>query len=161
MKKNYQRIQINPELLKHKAPYTAINIDDFKNGQVTCSLPKGKLLGIYFNSYVQELSAWEKIDFQYPTPDNQTKVDKPREVAFVPSHTEIIIKDTRGRMITEPVDLRDYKRNNMVDKGAKCIHLDIEHNEQITIEWRALGHDLPPCGEFIFVMEENDCSCDI
>ncbi len=155
----YNRIQVNPKLLKHKAPYTGVNLDDFNTGQVVGTLPKGKLKGIYFNDYVQNLGAWEKIDYQEPKPDLQNA--SPRNVSFIAGHNEIIIKDTRGRLITDPVDLRDYKRNNMVDKSAKCISLDLEHNEQLTIEWKTLGHNFPPCGEFIFVIEEIDCKCDL
>ncbi len=156
MKLDYSRIQINSELLEKNN--SDINMNDYRRGHANGTLPKGKLRGIYYNNYVQPLSAWEKIDFQEPVPPSTVS---PEQKSFIVGHTEITIKDTRGRLITDPSDLRDYLRSNMVEKRAKCINFDLEHNETVHIEWNVKGHDFPPCGEFIFIIEEEECLCEV
>lgn len=164
--KTYHTIQINPELLKIDRP-TVEQLSPFVTGRTTDILPKGKLIGLYFNSYVKELDAWSAIDYQakeiIPIPGDQkddgVQMALPQGIAMICSHTPIRIEDTRNRLVTEPVDLRDYQRKNWGSKGFKDVFLDLKENEQITIAWEVIGDDFPPCGEFVFVIEEeNTCN---
>ncbi len=152
----YNRIQINPELLEKNN--SEITMADYKQGRAVGTLPKGKLKGIYYLSYIQALGAWEKIDYQEPVPSSSAS---PEQKSFIVGHTDITIKDTRGRLVTDVADLRSYERRYMVEKDAKCISFDLDHNESIRIDWDAQGHDFPPCGEFVFIIEETECVCEI
>ena len=153
-KLTYHKIQINPELLEHgNADYQG-TFDKLKIGSVIDTLPAGQLKGLYFISYVKELDAWSAIDYKGDNPEPVNVRDK----AFICSHTEIRIEDTRNHFITQPTDIKDYERKNWNAKGYKETPFEFKSNEQITIKYVTQGDAYPPCGEFIFVIDE-EISC--
>lgn len=155
----YRRFKINKELLNKDKATLQNNIANYLRGEQSDTLPKGKLIGIHFNSYVKTLDTWSAIDYQdeyYPT----TGTNVPDLNAFICSHTDIRIEDTHGRLISEPTDLRDYNRANWGNSGKRITPFSFLHNEQITVKWDTLGNAFPPCGEFIFTIEQ-EISCEI
>lgn len=162
-KRIYHKFQINKELLKTGSKGFTEAPEVYLRSEQSDTLPAGKLKGIYFISYVKELDVWSAIDYKNSKDTNPinnnaptTNSNIPNSKAFICSHTGIRIQDTLGRLITEPTDLKDYYRENWGAKGYKEIDLNIEHNEQITISWETIGNDFPPCGEFIFVIDQID-----
>lgn len=146
------RTQVNPELLQHGEASFTESLDTFKKGTVTDVLPKGKLLGMYYLSYVKELDAWSAIDYKKATDPDGTA---PKDKAFVCSHTNVRIEDTRSHLITIPTDIQDFSRKNWNAKGYKEIDFDFNENEQIVINYDAVGDAYPLCGEFVFIIEET------
>lgn len=146
------RTKINPELLQHGEAGFVENLGNFKVGTTPDTLPAGRLLGIYFLSYVKPLDAWSAID--YKKADAPEEAD-PKDKAFVCSHTNIEIKDSFSNEITRPTDIQDYDRKNWNDKGYKEVDFEIAANLKVLIEFEAMGDAYPPCGEFVFVIEQN------
>lgn len=156
MKKIYHRVQINKSLLLvDDSPAISQKLTNALTGSVSDTLPKGKLTGIYFLDYMKK----------NPTPNSPSVVGggvsmaMPSSASFMCSHTNIRIEDTRGRLVTEPTDIQDYERKSWNSKGYKEVDLDLEANEQITINYETVGDSFPLCGEFIFVIEDNSCAC--
>lgn len=152
MKKIYKRIKVNKELLKPNQK----SREEVLSNEVHDTLPAGKVVGVYFNSYVSNVP-------QRPVLGGGGVEGGRRNVAYrmpnIFSHTDIILKDSRGHQLTEPTNIQDYehKGGGYVD-GFK--ELDFESkNEKITIAWETLGGSLPILGEFIFAIEVADCAC--
>lgn len=159
MKKIYHRIQVNKDLLSiDNSPTMRQTLSDVLVGSITDTLPKGKLTGVYFLNYIESNPSISKPPITVGGGGVQAMA-MPNTVNFLTSHTNIRIEDTRGRLITEPTDIRDYDRKNWNAKGYKEISLDLETNEQITINYETIGDSFPICGEFIFVIEDNSCAC--
>ncbi|WP_233898135.1 hypothetical protein [Tenacibaculum piscium] len=161
----YHRFKINKELLNKDKATLQNTIANYLRGEQNDTLPKGKLIGIHFNSYVKTLDTWTAIDYQdgtdpQATPLLATGTNVPDLNAFICSHTDIRIEDTHGRLMSEPTDLKDYNRANWGNAGKRITPFNLVHNEQITIKWDVLGNDFPPCGEFIFTIEQ-EISCEI
>ncbi|MFZ3565184.1 hypothetical protein [Tenacibaculum finnmarkense] len=152
----YHVIQVNKKLLKHREN----DIIDFKPyliDDITDTLPKGKLIGIHFNSYVKKLDTWSAIDYQgkdkTPAADD-TSI--PELKAFICSHTQIRIENGNDKLVTKPCDLRDFERKNWSEKGFKEVEMNLNNNEQIKIRWETIGDDFPPVGEFVFTIKASD-----
>jgi len=144
MKKIYKRIKVNKELLKLDTNGSYKNID-FKQNQVNDTLPTGKIIGVYFNSYA------------CPNLPQATREDsKYSKATFdLVSHTDIVIKDSRGHLLTEPTDLRDFShKSGGYNEGFKELDFNCQ-NERITIAWETLGNT-PICGEFVFEIQAPD-----
>lgn len=145
MKKIFKRIKVNKELLKLDidSNYKGIN---FKQNQVNDTLPKGKVIGVYFNSYVCQSLPQEQGD------TIGREIEYSRATFNFISHTDIVIKDNAGHLLTEPTDLRDfYHKNGGYNEGFKELDFNSQ-NERITISWETLGNQ-PICGEFIFEIQ--------
>ncbi|TDQ22753.1 hypothetical protein [Tenacibaculum caenipelagi] len=156
VRKIYHRTKVNPELLEHGKTGSNVDFASFSRGVITDVLPKGKLRGIYFLSFVKELDTWSAIDYQGQEPANDLPNEKfPLGKAFICSHTNIRIEDNRSYLITEPTDLKDYKKENNHEKGYKPVDFELKENEKIIISYELFGEDFPPCGEFIFVIDEE------
>lgn len=155
--KTYHRTKLNPELLNHGKDSFTDDLKDYLRGTITDILPKGKIVGVYFIPYVKKLDTWTAIDYQNAEAPSNVPAGipngVPQDIAFICSHTDIRIEDTRGHLITEPTDLKDYERKNWNSKGYKEVEFECESNEQITINYEAMGDAFPPCGEFIFVID--------
>jgi len=152
----YHRTKVNEELLQHGKVGANIDFSEFARGVVADTLPKGKLKGIYFLPYVKKLDTWSAIDYQGVEPANDVpNEDFPLGKAFICSHTNIRIEDNHNYLITQPTDLRDYHRENNVLKGYKEVDFDLGENERILINYELIGEDFPPCGEFVFVINEE------
>ncbi|MCD8405789.1 hypothetical protein [Tenacibaculum dicentrarchi] len=164
-KQIYHRLKINKELLKLDKATLKNTIGNYLRDEQSDTLPKGKLISIHFNSYVNTLDTWTAIDYQdgtdpQTTPLLATGTNVPDLNAFICSHTDIRIEDTHGRLLTEPTDLKDYNRSNWGELGARVTPFKLTHNEQITVKWDTLGNAFPPCGEFIFTIQQ-EISCPV
>lgn len=153
MLKAYHRTQVNPELLKHGEDGENVDLTQYLRGTVTDVLPKGRIIGLYYIPYTKELDAWSAIDYQVNPTSPEQLMATPQDRSFICAHTNIRVEDTRGHLITEPTDLKDYERKNWNASGYKELDFPIEQNEQITINYEALGDSFPPCGEFVYVIE--------
>ncbi len=152
MKKTYKRIKINEDLLKevHSSAVTPLDFDTFLEGKTHETLPKGKVIGAYYNSYIQEQAA--------PTDTGGGFVNSRFGFSSPISHTNIVIKDSQGHLLTNPTDLQDYHhKNGGYALGFKELDF-ISAKERISIEWETLGIT-PVCGEFVFVILVDNCAC--
>lgn len=152
MKKIYKRIKVNKELLKPSRKRRS----EFLANEVHETLPAGKVIGVYFNSYVSKMP--QRLDYVGEV-YNADNVDAKYRMPNFFSHTDITLKDSRGHLLTEPTDIQDYehKGGGYID-GFK--ELDFESkNEKITIAWETLGGRFPILGEFIFAIEVDNCAC--
>lgn len=152
MKIVYHRVQINKELLSF-TPTQSEALKKLMTNSVTDILPKGECQGVYFSSYASE-----------KTPNNSesqggggVSMALPQGLQF--SHTNVRIEDTRGHLVCVPTDIKDYEhKGGGYFEGFKKLDFNPEENERIIINWEVLGKGIPPCGEFIFVIEtENAC----
>lgn len=151
MKKIYKRIKVNKELLKLDTNGSYKNID-FKQNQVNDTLPTGKVIGVYFNSYLcPNLSQATTVE-TIPTRDGR---EHSKATFDLVSHTDIVIKDSRGHLLTEPTDLRDFShKSGGYNEGFKELDFNCQ-NERISIAWETLGNT-PICGEFVFEIQAPD-----
>ncbi len=141
MKKIYKRIKINKDLLKTNLPP-----EELLQNEVSDTIPTGKVIGVYFISYMPPM------DTGMPTGETMSRL-----VPFGISQTDITLKDSRGHLLTETTDIKDYEhKSGGYNEGFK--ELDFESkNERVTISWETLG-SRPICGEFIFEIESpNPC----
>lgn len=155
MKKIFKRIKVNKDFLKlsmQPQVYRRFSPTELLTNEVNDTLPAGKVIGVYFNSYVSHTG----VNYDYEEPMYEGEAMRLAPIPF--SHTDISLKDSRGRPLTEPTDLRDYEhKGGGYPRGFK--ELDFESkNEKITIAWETIGGQ-PICGEFIFAIEQDDCSC--
>ena len=155
-RKIYHTVQINPELLKQGKTGANINFSDFTENVVYDTLPKGKLIGIGFTSYVKNLDTWSAIDYQGIEPADDVPNEKfPMAKAFICSYTKINIKDTNNYPLTGEADLRSFKPENNPTKGYKETDFELNSNERVEINYELIGEDYPPCGEFVFIIEKE------
>ena len=68
----YHRFKINKELLNKDKATLQNTIANYLRGEQNDTLPKGKLIGIHFNSYVKTLDTWSAIDYQDGTDPQAT-----------------------------------------------------------------------------------------
>ncbi len=152
MKKIFKRIKVNKELLRLDA---SPNIgDDFSNYLINTqsdTIPTGKVKGVYFISYVSQ----NPVSSPILGGGNTISRFSPSTLL---SHTNIILKDSRGHLLTEPTDIQDYQhKSGGYPLGFK--ELDFESkNERISISWETIV-GTPILGEFIFVIETDNCAC--
>ena len=164
MKRIYHRVKVNEALLKP----SDLVIDDstnpfkgFMSGRLNEVLPSGTLKGVYFQPY---FSKEQKQNTGFPGEGGgeggfSGGGTSSNTLPFVWGHTDIAIKDAKGRDVSElPTDIQDFyhKGGGYLD-GFKKIDLESDSDTQISISWDTYG-DKPICGEFIFYIEEN-CEC--
>lgn len=158
-RKIYHTIKINPELLKHGKTGEDVAFSDFTEDVVYDTLPKGKLIGIGFTSYVKKLDTWSAIDYQGVEPAGDVANEKfPMKKSFICSHTKIRIKDTNDYPLTGEADLRSFEPESNPTKGYKEVDFELKANERVEINYELIGEDFPPCGEFVFIIEK-EISC--
>lgn len=166
----YHRIKINENLLElmrslqnqsqgFRDPETVFN--NMLNGSATDTLPAGKIIGIYFNNYIKEkVNAGGRGNYSNPPKKPSYSMAMPPIDRLQLSHTNIRISDTKDHPVTAESDLQDYEHKaGWNDQGYKPVNFDIENNEQIKVSWETIGTAYPPCGEFMFVIEESNCAC--
>jgi len=148
MKTIFKRIKVNKELLKLGQSMGPVDFTTYLTNEVSDTIPEGKVKGVYFVSYA--------------THGTETSAIRGSVSRFTPntllSHTDITLKDSRGHLLTEPTDIRDYEHKSG-GYGLGFKELDFESkNERITISWETIT-GLPILGEFIFIIETNNCAC--
>lgn len=150
----YKRIKINDSLLKI-TPNEAENlkIEDYKNGTITDTLPTGKVKGVYFIPYINNSTSHiMERGFGGNMYSNSLNL------------IDITIKDVQGIQITENVCIADYAHKlGGYEQGFKKLNFESK-NEKITIEWNTIGNNTTAdtnilCGEFIFMIEKENCNC--
>ncbi len=153
MKIVYHRVQVNNDLLSF-TPTQPEALKKLMTNSVTDILPKGKCQGVYFSSYVDEKMLNNSAN---QGGSGQMHTALPQGLRF--SHTNVRIEDTRGHLVCVPTDIKDYEhKGGGYFEGFKKIDFNPEENERIIINWEVIGKGIPPCGEFIFVIEtENAC----
>ncbi len=146
MKRTYKRIKVNKGLLKEKGT----DLEKYLANETSDQLPAGEVVGLYFNSYIDE----NAIVTGTPQGDPQAYNALP----FSVSNTDIHITDAQSQLLTEPTDIRDYQhKSGGYIQGFKKIQ-DTSKPTQITIRWETIG-TTPICGEFVFVIEQSNCEC--
>lgn len=158
-KRIYHQFKINTELLNKKGSDLKDLIIKRLSGVAVDNLPEGKLRGIYFISYVKKLDPWSAIDYKDGTDPQTTPLlasgtSVPDLDAFVCSHTNIEIEATNNDRVIKSADLRGFMRENWGISGYKEIPFDLKSSERVEIKWNTEGNDFPPCGEFIFVIDQ-------
>lgn len=147
MKRIYKRVKVNKEIYKTQGASPPLS--QFLQNEVNETIPTGKVVGVYFNSYIDKGG------------ESAQRVEVRAAVNNVPnflSHTDITIKDSRGHLLTETTDIKDYEhKSGGYLQGFKNIDFNSQ-NERITIAWETIGK-MPICGEFIFEIEVDNCDC--
>lgn len=150
MKKIFKRIKVNKDLLKIDGRIVK-DFNEYLENETHDTIPSGSVKGVYFISYLPDT---------IPTPSTGEGGLVPTNFAFpsILNHTNITLKDSRGHLLTEPTDIKDYQhKNGGYSKGFK--ELDFEsNNERISISWETTG-GIPILGEFVFIIESNSCEC--
>ena len=150
MKRIFKRIQINKELLKLNP--LVKDFSEYLENETHDTIPSGKVKGAYFISYLPD---------SLPTTisSGEGGVINPNfSLATMLSHTNITLKDSRGHLLTEPTDIKDYEHKNG-GYGLGFKELDFQSsNERITIAWETIT-GTPILGEFVFIIESDNCGC--
>ncbi|WP_299673267.1 hypothetical protein [uncultured Tenacibaculum sp.] len=152
----YHRVKVNSELLEPDnisidPQNPTAGITNFLRGHVITTLPAGKVVGVTYNPYqLQEIVI--------PNPGGG--IVAPRlELPYTWSQTDISILDSKKRKVTEPTDISDFRhKSGGHTDGFKNIHMDNTSDAVIRIEWETIGR-VPICGEFVFLIEQDDCEC--
>ncbi|WP_299833767.1 hypothetical protein [uncultured Tenacibaculum sp.] len=154
MKRIFKRIKVNKELLKLSSkPVMGMDFSQYLLGETNDTIPSGKVKGVYFISYISE----NQISSSSPVLSGGMVVSRFSPNTLI-SHTDITLKDSRGHLLTEPTDLKDYEHKSG-GYGLGFKELDFESkNEKVTITWETLG-SIPILGEFVFVIETDNCAC--
>ncbi|WP_407324280.1 hypothetical protein R5O24_07735 [Tenacibaculum maritimum] len=153
----YHRVKINKDLLRpEKIQFDKSNAKStfsaYLKGHETTTLPAGKLVGIVYNAYPFSEFPIGGMEGRSILPANQA-------FPFYWSQTDIRILDSKSREITEETDISDYRHKlggHVV--GFKNVHMLNDADTAIRIEWETLGTK-PICGEFVFMIEQEDCEC--
>lgn len=150
----FSRVDINKDLLGFdfsafdKDKSIKENFAGYFLDEVSANLPKGKVIGVKFNSYVDENSF------------NDYYKDYDSKDAFIIGRTEIMLKDSRSLLLVDPSDIKDFKiQGGGYLKDFKKVSIELEVNEPIKIEFNTTGNIMPICGEFIFAIEDK-CGCE-
>ena len=155
----YHRVKINSDLLKPdniqldktnvQSPYSA-----YLKGHEKTTLPAGKLVGITYNEYpFQEIQVTSEGGGLTPVPSVSTAP------SINWSQTDIRILDSQSREITIETDLSDYRHKSGGHvEGFKNVYMKNDADTTVKIEWETFGVK-PICGEFVFMIEQDDCEC--
>ncbi len=150
MKIIYHRTKINEVLLTPEDIVVSGSdpLKPYLKSHVIDSLPAGRCTGVYFNEY----------PFASGAPSGPPSTPSSVALPFMWSNTDISITDTSGIEITRETDIRDYHhKSGGYIEGFKKIDF-LSNDERIRIDWHTKGK-MPVCGEFIFLIEQEDCEC--
>lgn len=153
----YHRVKINTALLdlENFTPKNPTSpFSEFLKSNTKTTLPAGNVVGVTFNEYPQDTPVAPS---QPPTGGTQHLA--PPTVMASWSQTDIRMLDSQNREITTETDISDYrhKSGGHVD-GFKNIDMKNDADAVIRIEWETIGKK-PICGEFVFMIEQDDCEC--
>ncbi len=160
----YHKLKINSDLLKPdrikldqsgQSPFTS-----YLKGYEKTTLPAGKLVGITYNPYHFE----EPITASpYPIGASEGRsalsVSQVSPILGLWSQTDIRMTDSQSREITAITDLSDYRHKSGGHVvGFKNVYMENDADTVIKVEWETLGTK-PMCGEFVFLIEQENCEC--
>ncbi|WP_435263851.1 hypothetical protein [Tenacibaculum sp. nBUS_03] len=152
----YHRVKVNTALLDLEN-YTPKDLSspfaDFLKNHTRTTLPAGNVVGVTFNDYSQTTPVIANLP-----PSGGNQLFSP-QIMPLWSQTDIRMLDSQNREITTETDISDYrhKSGGHVD-GFKNIDMKNDADAVIRIEWETIGKK-PICGEFVFIIEQEDCEC--
>lgn len=160
MLKIYHRVKINKDLLTpDKIQLDRTNLLNplakYLSGSAKTTLPAGRCVGVTWNPYLHESAP----KVQFPPQEGEGMIRPSLALPFSWSQTDIRMRDSKGREVTVETDLSDYrhKSGGHLD-GFKNIHILNKADAALKIEWETLGKT-PICGEFVFMIEQENCEC--